>query len=453
MKRSMLTGAAALFLSSALVTACGSNQTAQPQPQGAATDAAAGAAQKPVTLTMWAGTGFKEIEGYDSKNYGDWEKAKAKEFQKLYPNVTVNVEVVPFTDIEQKVNVAVAGNNPPDILYDNIPIRISKHARNNVLEEIEDVVKEDKADWKESFLAMGTINNKMYALPLGSVPQVVFLNKTIFDKKGVTVPKNRTWTWNEMKDALKKVADKNTYGIAYFAKNEQADQLMVNNILAAGAQWANKDFSQYTVNSPEGVEALTFMLGLADEGLVAPGTATMDVNANFELFKQGKLAVMNHTSPVYADIESGKKNGAVDPSVEAYGILPVVKEGVTPRLTVTGENGYAIFKQNDPDKKKMAVEFVKFLTKPENIKAINKATYGIAARKSGTYEVQNKDFAELFTQLNKLEIVDLGKNQAYFATLRQKFYPEMQAAFLKAKTPKQALDDFVKNANQLAAKK
>src|SRR5690242_2891789 len=112
MKRSMLTGAAALFLSSALVTACGSNQTAQPQPQpqGAAKDAA-GATQKPVTLTMWAGTGFKEIEGYDSKNYGDWEKAKAKEFQKLYPNVTVNVEVVPFTDIEQKVNVAVAGNN------------------------------------------------------------------------------------------------------------------------------------------------------------------------------------------------------------------------------------------------------------------------------------------------------------------------------------------------------
>ncbi|MDF2958916.1 MAG: extracellular solute-binding protein [Paenibacillus sp.] len=450
MKRSVLTGVAALFLSSALLTACGSNQAAQPQDSKAA---AGGNDKKPVTLTMWAGTGFKDIEGYDSKNYGDWEKAKAKEFQKLFPHVTVNVEVVPFTDIEQKVNVAVAGNNPPDILYDNIPIRISKHARNNVLEEIEDVVKEDKADWKESFLNMGTINNKLYALPLGSVPQVVFLNKAIFDKKGVAVPKNRTWTWSEMKDALKKVADKNTYGIAYFAKNEQADQLMVNNILAAGAQWANKDFSQYTVNSPEGVEALSFMLSLADEGLVAPGTATMDVNANFELFKQGKLAVMNHTSPVYSDIEAGKKNGAVDPSVEAYGIIPVVKEGVTPRLTVTGENGYAIFKQNDAEKKKMAVEFVKFLTKPENIKAINKATYGIAARKSGTYEVQNKDFAELFTQLNKLEIVDLGKNQAYFATLRQKFYPEMQAAFLKAKSPKQALDDFVKNANQLAAKK
>ncbi|UUZ83854.1 sugar ABC transporter substrate-binding protein [Paenibacillus sp. P26] len=412
-----------------------------------------GGGEKPITLTMWAGTGFKDIEGYDSKNYGDWEKAKAKEFQKLHPNVTIQVESVPFTDIEQKVNVAVAGNNPPDILYDNIPIRISKHARNGVLEELDDVVKDDKADWKDAFLNIGTINGKLYAPPLGSVPQVVFLNKTIFEKKGVTLPADRSWTWNEMKDALKKVADKNTYGIAYFAKNEQADQVMVNNLLSAGAEWANKDFTQYTVNSPQGVEALSFMLSLADEGLVAPGTATMDINANFELFKQGKLAILNHTSPVYGDIEAGKKNGAVDPSVEPYGIVPIVKEGVTPKITVTGENGYAIFKQDNAEKKKMAIEFVKFLTQPDNIKAINKATYGISARKSATYEIQNKDASQLFELLNKLDIIDLGKNKPYFATLRQKFYPEMQAAFLKSKSPKQALDDFVKNANELAAKK
>jgi ABC-type glycerol-3-phosphate transport system substrate-binding protein len=438
----------AVLLITGVAAGCASNT--KPQAGGAATG---GSNAKPITLTMWAGTGFKDIEGYDSKNYGDWEKEKAKEFQKLYPNVTVKVESVPFADIEQKVNVAVAGNNPPDILYDNIPIRISKHARNNVLEVLDDVVKDDKADWKDAFLNIGTINGKLYALPLGSVPQVVFLNKTIFEKKGVAVPQDRSWTWNEMKDALKKVADKNTYGIAYFAKNEQADQLMVSNVLAAGAQWADKDFTQYTVNSPEGVEALTFMLSLQEEGLVAPGTATSDVTANFELFKQGKLAILNHTSPVYGDLEVGKKNGAVDPSVEPYGIIPIVKDGVTPRITVTGENGYAIFKQDDPEKKKMAIEFVKFLTKPENIKAINKATYGISARKSGIYEIQNKDASQLFEQLNKLEIVDLGKNRAYFSTLRQKFYPEMQAAFLKAKSPKQALDDFVKNANELAAKK
>ncbi|WP_248927821.1 ABC transporter substrate-binding protein [Paenibacillus hamazuiensis] len=450
MKKKMIKGTALLVLSAAVAAGCGAGPEAKPQADGGK---AAAPADKPITLTMWAGTGFKDIEGYDSKNYGDWEKAKAKEFQKLHPNITINVESVPFSEIEQKVNVAVAGNNPPDILYDNIPIRISKHARNGVLEDLNDVVKDDKADWKEAFLNIGTINDKLYALPTGSTPQVVFLNKTIFEKKGVELPKNRTWTWTQMKDALKKVADKNTYGIAYFAKNEQADQLMVSNLLAAGAQWANKDFSQYTINSPEGVEALSFMLQLADEGLVAPGTATMDVNANFELFKQGKLAILNHTSPVYGDIEAGKKNGAVDPSVEPYGILPVTKEGVTPKLTITGENGYAIFKQKDEEKRKAAIEFVKFLVQPDNIKAINKSLYGISARKSGTYEIKNKDASEVFELLNKTEIVDLGKNRAYFSTLRQKFYPEMQAAFLKAKSPKQALDDFVKNANELAAKK
>ncbi|SDD07200.1 extracellular solute-binding protein [Paenibacillus sp. UNCCL117] len=449
MKKLVNKGVAVLIMASLAAGCAGGSE---PKPAGAGAETTAGNA-KPVKLTVWAGTGFKDIEGYDSKNYGDWEKAKAKEFQKLHPNVTIQVESVPFTEIEQKVNVAVAGNNPPDILYDNIPIRISKHARNGVLEELEAVVSADKADWKEAFLQMGTINGKLYALPLGSVPQVMFLNKTIFDKHGVTLPQDRSWTWNEMKDALKKAADKNIYGIAYFAKNEQADQVMVSNLLAAGAQWANKEMTEYTINGPAGVEALSFMLSLQDEGLVAPGTATMDISGNFELFKQGKLAILNHTSPVFGDLEAGKKNGAVDPSVEVYGMIPVVKEGVTPRITVTGENGYAIFKQTDEEKKKTAIEFVKFLTQSDNIKAINKATYGISARKSATYEITNKDAAQVFELLNRLEIVDLGKNKAYFSTLRQKFYPEMQAAFLKTKTPKQALDDFVKNANELAAKK
>lgn len=436
-----------------VLAGCGGNQPDAPSAPASGGGDQAAAQPKPVTLTFWAGTGFKDIEGYDSKNYGDWEKAKAKEFQQKYPHVTINVEVIPFKDIDQKVNVAVAGANPPDILYDNIPIRIMKHARNAVLEEMDDVVKDDRADWKESYLAMGSFDKKLYALPLASLPNMVYLNRTIFESKGVALPQDRSWTWAEMKDALTKVVDKNTFGMAYFAKNEQADQVMVAHLMAAGAKFSNDDFSQYLINSPEGVEALSFMLQLQEEGLIAPGTPTMDINANLELFKQGKLAVLNHMPNVYGFVEAGKKDGSVLPSVEPYGIVPVVKEGVAPKIVVTGENGYAIFKQTDPEKRKMAMEFVKYLVEAPNVKAISKSTLGVPARKSADYEVENKDFAALMTELNKLEIVDLGKNQPYFNDLRQKFYPELQAAFLKAKTPQQALDDFVKIANELAAKK
>ncbi len=88
---------------------------------------------EPITLTFWAGTGIKNMEGVESPNYGDWEKEMAKRFAKLHPNVTIDVVSIPWKDIEQKVNVSVIGNNPPDILFDNVPMRVMKHARNGLL--------------------------------------------------------------------------------------------------------------------------------------------------------------------------------------------------------------------------------------------------------------------------------------------------------------------------------
>lgn len=93
------------------------------------------------------------------------------------------------------------------------------------------------------------------------------------------------------------------------------------------------------------------------------------------------------------------------------------------------------------------------MAKPENVSAISKAAVSDPARISSKYAAPNKDYAELITEMNKLETLDLGRGVTWYSKLRQSFYPEMQAAFLKAKTPQQALNDFVNSANNLASKK
>ncbi|OMF06997.1 sugar ABC transporter substrate-binding protein [Paenibacillus sp. FSL H7-0331] len=452
MHKSMLKGVVMLLILSMFAMGCVAKEDSKK------TDDASmnGEGGKPITITFWAGTAFKNVDGYNSPNFGDWEKAKAEEFKKIHPNVTVNVEVVPFKDIEQKVNVAVAGNNPPDILLDNTPLRMIRHAKNGILEPLDEIIKEDKADWKQSYLDLGTYNNKLYALTLFSCPGMMFVNKAIFDKKNLThlLPKDRKWTWTQWKDAMKMVADDNTYGTAFFAKSEQQDQLMQSLIMSSGAKWANEDFSKYLLNGPEGVEALTFMLKLVEEGLVAPGTANMEAIDTIQLFEQGKLATMYQQINVYMDIAADIKKGSANSSnVEPYGIIPVYKEGVTPKLVINSENGLALFKQKDPEKRKAALEFIKFLAKPENVSAISKAAVSDPARISSKYAAPNKDYAELITEMNKLETLDLGRGVTWYSKLRQSFYPEMQAAFLKAKTPQQALNDFVNSANNLASKK
>ncbi len=401
---------------------------------------------EPITLTFWAGTGIKNMEGVESPNYGDWEKEMAKRFAKLHPNVTIDVVSIPWKDIEQKVNVSVIGNNPPDILFDNVPMRVMKHARNGLLEELDDVIKDDRQDWKPSALATGSIGDKLYALSLYVQPSVILLNKTIFEQKGLTslLPENRQWTWTQFKDALQQISGGDVYGTTFFAKNNQSDQINAAWLLSAGGTWANEDYSNYSINGPEGVEALEFMMSLMDEGLVAPGSASMQASDSIELFKQGKVAAIYDVPQVYGLVQGT--------DVQPYGIIPVYKDGVAPRMVVTGENGYALFKQTDAEKKKMAIEFIKFLTTADNVKAISQNAFGVPIRESAEYTIEN-DFGELIHKIEKLDKVDLGKSVPYYAQLREKFYPELQAAFLKAKTPQQALDDFVKAANELAAKK
>lgn len=413
------------------------------------TDARQGDPQ--ITLDFWVGGGNRNVIGYDSPNHGDYERAKAREFEALYPNVKVNVEVISFNDIEQKVNIAVAGNNPPDIIYDNVPNRIMRHARNGEMEPLEEVVSAELHDWKKDYLAMGTYDGVLYGIPVSSTPTMMFINKTIFERKGVAhlIPEDRTWTWEEWEEAMIAVSDNRTYGTAFHALNEQADQLMVCYLLGAGSEWLSDDLSEYLINSPEGVEALEFMVNLIDRGVVARGPASMAPGDALELFQQGRVATLQYVPAVYERVAAAIKTGAADPSIQLYGVIPPTKEGVTPTLTITGEDGFALFKQDDPYKKEMAIQFIKHMTDSESLKALNQSTLKVPARYSSAYEIEDPEISTIMSKLGEYPVLDIGKRLEKYPDTRQMFYPELQAAFLKVKTPKQALDSFVRKANEL----
>lgn len=407
-----------------------------------------------ITIDFWVGGGNRHIPGYDTPNHGDWERLLAREFEKLHPNVKINVEIISFSDIEQKVNVAVAGQNPPDILYDNIPNRVMRHARNGELEPLDAVVSADRNDWKEDFLAMGTHNGVLYGLPLSSTPTMMFVNKTILERKGVAhlLPEDRHWTWEEWEEVMAAVSDGRIYGTAFHALNEQADQLMVCHLVGAGSAWLSDDLTEFVINSPEGVEALEFMVSLIEKGYVAPGPASMAPGDALELFQQGRVAALQYVPAVYERVAAAIEAGAADPTIQLYGMLPPTKEDVAPRLTVTGEEGYALFKQDDPYKKEICLEFIEFLASPEHVRLLNQATVKIPARYSATYEIEDPEISTMMGKLAEYPVLDIGKSLEKYADTRQLFYPEMQAAFLGLKTPQEALDSFVSKANELIQK-
>jgi multiple sugar transport system substrate-binding protein len=59
----------------------------------------------------------------------------------------------------------------------------------------------------KSSLADGTLDGKLYGIPIGETAYTICANKTLFQKAGVEVPDDKTWTWDDYLSTCKKLAD------------------------------------------------------------------------------------------------------------------------------------------------------------------------------------------------------------------------------------------------------
>ncbi len=128
---------------------------------------------------------------------------------------TVNLEVVPFANLEQTLQARLAGNNAPDVarLANITPFKA----------DLLDLNKASKADLDNVFIdGAKTItsgaNGELLAVPSDLTMNGPIINVDLFTKAGVPVPtKDKPWkSWQEMIDAATKVkqAAGTEYGIA-----------------------------------------------------------------------------------------------------------------------------------------------------------------------------------------------------------------------------------------------
>ena len=165
-------------------------------------------AEEPVTLRFWTDPRFRNIAGMEDKTSlpGEWEMIQAQEFMKLYPHVTIEVEVIPFEDLTVRVPAAIAAGGAPDILKDYLG-RTAQYWHEGVLEPLEDLIPQDElADYLPSLVEMYTLDGHLHALPSYSWVGHLVANKAIWDEKGLghllpTID-NPSWTVEEFEAAI-----------------------------------------------------------------------------------------------------------------------------------------------------------------------------------------------------------------------------------------------------------
>ena len=279
LKRGMFAGAATLAAALVLSGCAADTSSTDSSSSGGSSSGGSG---DQVTIRMVAAQYTDAMQPY----YDDL----VSRFEADNPDVNVEVEVVSWNDIDQKLKTMVQTGDLPDIGNLNY---FSSFAADGLLYRADELVPADVlADMVPTFIENSKYDGVAYAVPDLASARLFFYNQDILDQAGVSV--DELATWDGLEAALKKikaaVPDVVPLALPLGPEEAQAEFL----IWAASNDGGVYDGSDWTITSQKNVETLEFLCSLVEQGLTNPTPATFNrTDGAFALFSEGKAAMLN----------------------------------------------------------------------------------------------------------------------------------------------------------------
>lgn len=149
--------------------------------------------QAPRHITYWEKwTGFEGVamdSVIDDFNAQELEKAKADSSY-----APIEVEKVTVSNVEQKLLIAIAGGNPPD-LAGNYSFYVAAYADNGALTDLGPMLERsgfDRSRYIEHYMRLGEYRGKTWALPIVPASNALLTNKRLFAEAGLDPDKPPT---------------------------------------------------------------------------------------------------------------------------------------------------------------------------------------------------------------------------------------------------------------------
>ncbi|MCD9024499.1 ABC transporter substrate-binding protein [Cohnella silvisoli] len=225
-----------------------------------------------------------------------------KKFEDENPGITVEVLPSPLKDYDTKISQLISINQAPDVFMVGNNIELISGAKGQLFDWTSKLT--DDGEFFNNFYP-GIVPNwqadgKLYGIPGLMNTYGVFYNKKLFKDAGVTEPA-AGWTYQQMMDAAKKLAKKES-GVQTFGLYtvQMADVFGLNNYAASlGAPFTEgiTTTSKVTV-SDKLIEAVNLYRDGVANNYIAPFNTSTDNYPN--LFKEGKVPMMQ-AGQWYAD--------------------------------------------------------------------------------------------------------------------------------------------------------
>ncbi|WP_328523951.1 ABC transporter substrate-binding protein [Kribbella sp. NBC_00359] len=386
-------------------------------------------AKKSVTLWMYP------VIGDQAASDAYWKKVET-DFEAANSGIDLKVEAQPWANREEKVAAAFSGKKGPDVLL-MIPDQIPQYVASGSLEPVDDVVEPDKDKFLPAAIPGLTVEGKVYGAPIYHTVTTTMYNKTILTKAGISKPPE---TWDEIKAAAPKIKAAGFSTLDYSASPEASLNLNFYPLLwQAGGKVFADDGKSVAFNQAPGLDALTFLKSLWDEGAV-PKSALSNGNviADQPLGK-GQVAMAFTSTP--ADAGTVAKTWGAG-NVEIGTPLTGKKQvgfGLPGGLVLNAAS----------ENKDAAKKFLSFMIQAPQLEALSKASGFYTPRTDVKAAVTDPTAAKF---ADALQYAFPGEPNPAARQVNSLLSVEIQAVLTGKKQPQQALDDAAKQANDLLSR-
>lgn len=138
-------------------------------------------------------------------------------FMEANPHITVDVNVVPWSEVDKTLQTQIAANDVPDVFF-QWTHQMAKWVELNTVMDLTPYLEKD-TEWFNSFLGrsmfdIGKINGKYYNIPFRGTEFVIGYNKAMFEKFGWKRPE----TLQEFDKLMSTIASKGIIPFALYGK-------------------------------------------------------------------------------------------------------------------------------------------------------------------------------------------------------------------------------------------
>lgn len=312
---------------------------------------------------------------YIQKNFGDPN------------NIKVEFVTVPRSEEVNKLNVLMAANQAPDIVYTYDEPTVSNYVESGGLTDLGPLLDQYGSDLKaalgEEVLSYGIFKDKQYAIPARRVllaQSTTFIREDWLEQLGLPLPETTEQFYNTLKAFKEKKPGKSGDKVVPYG---YIDYFHMHPLMYSFWEWdkiSDEDlFANVEWLMPGNKEAYRFLNKLYSEGLIDQDFA-LQMNKDTQQFQKdlinGRIgaATPNTNEPVYmgylAELQKNDPNAKltpIDPFADVSGKHP---------KPIYPPNGLYIMVPKTSKNAEAAMKYLNWMAKAENVIALQNGTEG-----------------------------------------------------------------------------